>query len=99
MKAITFDLLEVAINIATQSFETPFKELEIVTVKGVMLTWQELNSWFEPILWTCFPIDENNKWGWIHWEFMKNFVVKCGLNPLGIYVNFYRQKCNVNVTG
>jgi len=61
MKAITFDLLEVAINIATQSFEISFKEFEKVTVGGVVLTWQKLNSWFERILWTYYPIDENNK--------------------------------------
>ena len=28
----------------------PFKEFEKVTVRGVILTWQKLNSWFERIL-------------------------------------------------
>ena len=38
MKAITIDLLEVTINIATQSFKIPFKKFEKGTVRGVMLT-------------------------------------------------------------
>ena len=50
MKAIVFDLLEVTINIATQSLKIPFKEFEKITVRGVILTWQELNSWSEQIL-------------------------------------------------
>ena len=37
MKAIAFDLLEVTINIATQSFKTPFEEFEKVTVRGMIL--------------------------------------------------------------
>ena len=43
-------LLEVTINIATQSLETPLKGFEKVTARGVILTWQELNSWFKQIL-------------------------------------------------
>jgi len=50
MKVIAIHLLEVMINIATQSLETLFKEFKHVTVRGVVLTWQELNSWFEQIL-------------------------------------------------
>jgi len=61
MEVIVFDLLKVTINIATQSLKISFKVFEKVTVKGVMLTWQKLNSWFERILWTYYPIDENNK--------------------------------------
>jgi len=38
MKVIAIDLLEVTINIATQSFETLFKKFEQVTFRGVMLT-------------------------------------------------------------
>jgi len=31
---------------------------------------------FEQILWTCYFIDENNKWSLIHYGFMKIFTVR-----------------------
>jgi len=38
MKAFVFDLLEVMINITTQSLKIPSMEFEKVTVKGAILT-------------------------------------------------------------
>ena len=71
-------------------------------VKGVVLNWPELNSWFERILWTCYSIDENNKWSLIHWRFMEIFafsgVILSRLFWIWIESKLNYKRCDINLT-